>query len=113
MAAGDRLYEFKSWTKNADQPWNGFFGGSGNSYEQFLDYLRNTDDLDNLRYVFNSGKATESEVKAAFKSLFENKKSDIFSTFSEDILDVLDLKVITDLNSAKIDEIIDVLIIVE
>ena len=113
LAAGDKLYEFKSWTKNADQPWNGFFGGSGTSYDQFLDYLRNTDDLDNLRYVFNSGKATESEVKAAFKNLFENKKPDIFSTFSDDLKDVLELEAIADLNSTKIDEIIDVLVKVE
>ena len=83
IAVGSKLYEFKSWTKGTDQPWNGFFGGSGNSYNQFLDYLRNTDNLDELRYVFNKAKVSELDLRNAFKGLFMSKNDEIFNVIKE------------------------------
>ncbi len=83
---GNIKYEMKSWS-NGGSTWNAFFGGSGNSYQQFLSYLQNTNSLDNLKYVFNSAKATESQVKTAFKNLLSNttKKQEIFDSITPDL----------------------------
>lgn len=35
--------------------------------------------MSSLKYVFNGGKATESQVKIAFKDLFQTKKTEIFN----------------------------------
>ena len=78
VLVGNIKYEFKSWTPDLPNPWNSFFGGTGNSYTQFVRYLQNTTDVKNLKYIFNGAKASESQVKSAFKALLTNKKTEVF-----------------------------------
>lgn len=80
-------YEFKSWTPNTDNPWNGFFNGTNGSYTQFIRYIQNTSNFDELKYVFNAAKADETTVKNAFKSLFSNptKKTEIFNAMKPEL----------------------------
>lgn len=47
-----------------------------------MDYLKNTDNIDNLRYVFNGQKADITQVKNAFKGLFTSKSDDVFGTMN-------------------------------
>ena len=86
VLVGNIKYEMKSWS-NGGITWNKFFGGTGSSYQQYLSYLQNTNSLDNLKYVFSSSKATEDQVKNAFKGLFSNasKKQEIFDSLTEKI----------------------------
>jgi hypothetical protein len=74
------LYEFKNWSPDNVNVWGNFFSGKGNSYEQFLEYLRDPElgSLNNLHYVFNGQKADIMQVKNAFKELFTNKMDEIF-----------------------------------
>ena len=83
VLVGSVKYEFKSWTVGTQNPWKAFFGGTGNSYTQFIRYLENSTDMSSLKYVFNGGKATESQVKLAFKELFQTKKTEIFEVIWE------------------------------
>ncbi len=83
-------YEFKSWTTGTNQPWNGFFAGNNGSYQQFLNYLGASDELSEIKYIFNGNKATITDVKNAFKDLFLAKGNEIFSrmnpSFRENLL---------------------------
>jgi hypothetical protein len=81
VLVGNTKYEFKSWTPNAEHPWNSFFRGNEKSYTQFIRYLENTSNLNDLKYVFNKAKASESQVKNAFKELLSipEKKMEIFN----------------------------------
>ena len=76
-------FEMKSWSFGGPT-WNAFFNGTSNSYQQFITYLQNTTNISDLKYVFNSAKATESQVKTAFKGLFSNpaKKQEIFDAMT-------------------------------
>ena len=42
--------------------------------------MKSTDNLDNLRYIFNGQKADIATVKNAFKELFTNKADDLFKS---------------------------------
>ena len=79
VLVGNTKYEFKSWTPDTPNPWNAFFSGSGNSYTQFTRYLENSNTLSELKYIFNGTKASETQVKEAFKELFVAKKVEIFN----------------------------------
>lgn len=111
VAVGDVLYEFKSWTPGNPDVWNAFFKGEGESYLQFIDYLKYTKKLDNLKYVFNNSKADiENAVKPAFRKLFEDKKTDIFNALSSDLKQNLGIRNISQLDDSKRDMIINILI---
>ena len=43
-----------------------------------MDYLKDTDNLNDLRYIFNGQKADITVVKNAFKELFTQKADEIF-----------------------------------
>ena len=43
-----------------------------------MDYLKDTDNLNDLRYIFNGQKADITTVKNAFKELFTQKADEIF-----------------------------------
>jgi hypothetical protein len=101
VLVGNVKYEFKSWTPDLPNPWNSFFGGTGNSYTQFIRYLQNTTDVKNIKYIFNGAKASESQVKNAFKSLLSNptKKTEIFNAMKPELRESLFKK--TNLNEQK------------
>ncbi|MEX1003049.1 MAG: hypothetical protein WDZ35_13105, partial [Crocinitomicaceae bacterium] len=71
-------YEFKSWTPDIPNPWNSFFSGSGSSYTQMIRYFENSTNLNQVKYVFNGSKVTETQVKNAFRDLFVSKVDEIF-----------------------------------
>ncbi len=80
---GNTNFEFKSWSPSNPYSWGNFFTGNGGSYTQFLRYLENTSEMDNLKYIFNGAKASETEVKQAFKNLFSgSKKTEIFNAMN-------------------------------
>jgi hypothetical protein len=68
----------------------GFFAGNNGSYQQFLNYLGASDELSEIKYIFNGNKATITDVKNAFKDLFLAKGNEIFSrmnpSFRENLL---------------------------
>ncbi|ADR20265.1 hypothetical protein MATR_21180 [Marivirga tractuosa] len=86
------LYEFKSWTPDNPNPWNSFFTGSGNSYTQFLRYLKNTNDLNELKYIFNAQKSDIGQVKEAFRGLFLDKADDWFKPIDDGGLGIVKVK---------------------
>mgnify|MGYP007106197887 CR=1 FL=1 len=51
--------------------------------QQFERYLQDISEIDELQYIFNSSKASETQVKDAFKELFVAKKVEIFDVIWE------------------------------
>lgn len=70
------LAEFKSY---ATATWQNI-KNSPKFIQQFKNYLVTTDitSIEKLAYVVNTTKATQSEIKLAFKELFLAKKEEIF-----------------------------------
>lgn len=83
VLVGNVKYEFKSWTPDIPNPWNSFFSGSGDSHTQMIRYFGNSTNLNQVKYVFNGSKATETQVKNAFKNLFVSKADDMFKPISQ------------------------------
>jgi hypothetical protein len=108
VLVGNIKYEMKSWSSGGST-WNSFFGGTGNSYQQFLSYLKNTNSLDNLKYVFHGIKASETQVKNAFSELISNvsKKEEIFNSMTSELRQSLNIEFVSDLTSSKIEEIVN------
>ncbi|MDF1549268.1 MAG: hypothetical protein P1P88_15690 [Bacteroidales bacterium] len=86
MTEGNKLSKFDVQVANLNdraelQTWNlkrDFFKGTGSSYDQFINYLKNTDAPSKLKYVFNKDKLGTTNLKDAFKELLSRKKFEIF-----------------------------------
>ena len=61
-----------------------FFNGTNRYYTQFIRYIHNSSNLDELEFIFNAAKADETTVKNAFKNLFsiEIKKNELFNAMT-------------------------------
>ena len=46
-------------------------------------YLENTNDIDELKYIFNAKKANSNQVKEAFRRLLVSKADELFDVSSE------------------------------
>lgn len=99
------LAEFKSY---ATATWQGI-KNSPKSIQQFKNYLATTDitTIDKLAYVVNITKATEAEIKLAFKELFLAKKDEIFAAMNPQLKLSLSISEVDDLTPTKIDQIIN------
>ena len=84
------LAEFKSY---ATATWQNI-KNSPKFIQQFKNYLATTDidAIEKLAYVVNITKATEAEIKLAFKELFLAKKEEIFLAMNQQLkADILGL----------------------
>ncbi|MBK9254751.1 MAG: hypothetical protein IPM42_04625 [Saprospiraceae bacterium] len=78
--------------------------------QQFERYLQDITDINELHYIFNSSKASETQVKNAFKELFVAKKVEIFDAMRPELKLSLELESVADLTSSKIDGILNAFI---
>ncbi len=85
-----RLAEFKSYSTDT---WAGIATNT-KFVEQFKRYLGATEitKLDELAYVVNTSKASVTDVKKAFKSLFEAKATEIFKPSNQGGIGITKIK---------------------
>ena len=74
-----KFVEFKSY---AQSTWQNIVSNP-KFLKQFERYLQDISEIDELQYIFNGSKASETQVKQAFKGLFVAKKPEIFDVIWE------------------------------
>ncbi len=103
--------EFKSY---ADNSMGFFLKSGGDTYQQFTTYLGKINDIKELHYYFDFGKISDINViKNRMKTVFETNKADLFSKMKPTLKEKLDLETVSDLTTAKIEEIVNQIIKLE